>query len=815
MLFEVFSVHGLPHARPRGLRVYLPPPAPALSWRKRNRKDRERPGKTGKYSVFFYIFAYIPYSMRYDDCRNDHNLLTGVYEMRGLQRVLWMVAGLLLLISPTLAEAAATAAANGKSSDAMGATMAELPYISGATSDGWIYYTEYDEDSETSTLMKKKADGSGVQAVKESEVLIQPYNYSRAADYRYADYNVIPAANKPAFLKQLAQNPNAFIIDIIGDSVLYWVGTVKSGRFASGTIKKAKLDGKQVTAVAADNGKIDFASFTIYKNTLFYTMEEGETNSLYRVGLDGKNKKKLAGDYYRTVQQLNKTVGPVPFYSPYQRANIAVSNDQIVYVNMDKALVRLKIDGSGKLLLNKSESGNSFVDGDWLYYTTKANPDAKDWLSSNFYGPIYKVKLTGGKPIPITKGHSSLLFVKDGWVYYETESYELDQRLIRVRTDGSGAQNIISGLVGDQEFYVRAAYGDWLTYGIYDNEEPSGEYRIRMNGTGKTKLSYSTDAYVETAEEKAQYEQAVAQNYGKYKVPDMLKQAIALEEELRERKMLLGGGLIGPSFAELGIGYRYESTPIDVIPFAVEDWDDEVHYGFLTDFGTVRNLEEAAIVRVSPYEDDPVQIVARNFREFMQLLAYEPIGVRDLDTQTSEEDYAYLKEEAADVESSLSQKEKDVRSIVRERFALAPIGDTYAYLQKLGEEREQKIAAATEDGLGVVYSGTEAAVAKPVAFDFEEYEDGVHRADLREFFEQASTLDKLVFFRDAQSYFLWEGNSTVMDNLQEQLQAMGLEEEANRIAYPETSEYDDEYEDESLDESDDEYDSLYEYYFGS
>ncbi|MFB9330803.1 DUF5050 domain-containing protein [Paenibacillus aurantiacus] len=732
--------------------------------------------------------------------------------MRGLQRVLWMLAGLLLLISPTLAEAAATAAVNGKSSDAFAAALAEMPSVTGATADGWIYYQEYDEDSDTSMLMKKKADGTSVQEVKKSELLIQPYNYSRFVNYRYADYNVIPASNKPAFIKQLAQNPNAFIIDMIGDSVIYWIGTVKEGNYESGTIKKATLAGKQPTVVTADNGKIDFASFTIHKNTLFYTVEEGETYALYRVGLDGKNKKKLAGDYYRSVNQMNKTMGPVPYYSLYQRGNIAIAQDQIVYINNDENLVRLATDGSGRRLLNQAEVSNPFVEGDWLYYSTITNAAAEDWLSNSyFYGPIYKVKLSGGKPVPITKGHSNLAFVKDGWVYYATEWYEPDQRLIRVRTDGSGAQTVLSGLVGDQELYTRAVFGDWLTYAIQDNGDPVGEYRIRLNGTGKTKLSYSTEVEAETPEEKAQAEQAVKQNYGKYQVPDMLKQAIALEEELREQKMLLGGGLLGPNFLEFGIGYRYESTPIDVIPFALEDWDDEVHYGFLTDFGTVSSLEEAAIVRVSPYEDHPVTIIARNFREFMQLLVYEPTGVHYLDTNMTEAEYEALQEDGAELERSLTKQEKNVMRIVRERFALEPIGDVYDYLRKLNKERKQKIAASTEDSLGVVYSGTEAASAKRLAFDFEEYEDGVHRADVKEFFDQASTLDKLVFLRDAQYVNLWLENSKVIAYLQEQLKAMGLEDEANRIAYPESAVYDSEYEG----EYEDDYNDLYESYFGS
>jgi hypothetical protein len=57
--------------------------------------------------------------------------------------------------------------------------------------------------------------------------------------------------------------------------------------------------------------------------------------------------------------------------------------------------------------------------------------------------------------------------------------------------------------------------------------------------------------------------------------------------------------------------FRYFITPPDLITF-ISTGGDGIHFGFLTDFGQVEDLEEAYIVCVSPTNDPPLKIVARN-----------------------------------------------------------------------------------------------------------------------------------------------------------------------------------------------------------
>src|SRR5690606_20600257 len=65
--------------------------------------------------------------------------------------------------------------------------------------------------------------------------------------------------------------------------------------------------------------------------------------------------------------------------------------------------------------------------------------------------------------------------------------------------------------------------------------------------------------------------------------------------------------------------FRYFNTPCDVVVFG-HIGADGIHYGFLTDFGTVSNLEEAPIVCVSAMDSDqPTRIIAKNILEFLKL----------------------------------------------------------------------------------------------------------------------------------------------------------------------------------------------------
>ena len=90
----------------------------------------------------------------------------------------------------------------------------------------------------------------------------------------------------------------------------------------------------------------------------------------------------------------------------------------------------------------------------------------------------------------------------------------------------------------------------------------------------------------------------VTDEYGSLAIPDEILKLIRLEEDLQKE----GKTLDTIGFVPIVTEFAYSITPIDVIPFA-HTGGDGVHFGFLTDFGRVKNLNDAPIVCVSPTND--------------------------------------------------------------------------------------------------------------------------------------------------------------------------------------------------------------------
>jgi len=208
---------------------------------------------------------------------------------------------------------------------------------------------------------------------------------------------------------------------------------------------------------------------------------------------------------------------------------------------------------------------------------------------------------------------------------------------------------------------------------------------------------------------------------------------------------------------------------------------DGVHFGFLTDFGQVKDLEDAYIVRVDPMDsDEPVHIVARNIQDFLRLLCFAPDALFNVDVTTSEE---YIKK---NYELATFPDLDDIHVMVskrlRQRFFLEPIGSLYGYMQKVKLERESEIVLPTEDGIGVINKNlSKEGIQKRDLFDLDS--DSFDPEDVKHFFETSSYEARLVFLRDAQSQGLLYDYEEMKHALQEQLRIMQLEDEAVRIMY--------------------------------
>ncbi|WP_192602402.1 hypothetical protein [Bacillus sp. OAE603] len=270
-------------------------------------------------------------------------------------------------------------------------------------------------------------------------------------------------------------------------------------------------------------------------------------------------------------------------------------------------------------------------------------------------------------------------------------------------------------------------------------------------------------------------------NYGKYSIPKTLDHMINLQKQLNDEGLLEFGDIGGLYFSYDEIDTRYLNTPIDVISFA-RPGSDGVHFGFLTDFGQVSDLESAFIVRVSPMDfDNPVQIVARNIHDFLRLLCYAPSSVELVDITTDKE---YFKK-YPDVAASHIIKGNDVkvREILKNQFALEPIDSLYAYLQTVKQVRENEIVLPTEDGIGVISKNitNKEDIQTQDLFDLDG--DTFSPEDVKNFFETSSYEARLVFLRDAQSKGLLYDYEEMKNVLQEQLRLMHLDDDAKRVMY--------------------------------
>lgn len=235
-----------------------------------------------------------------------------------------------------------------------------------------------------------------------------------------------------------------------------------------------------------------------------------------------------------------------------------------------------------------------------------------------------------------------------------------------------------------------------------------------------------------------------------------------------------------------GANKRYLNTPLGVISFACSGVAG-IHYGFLTEFSQVENLEDAYIVRVSPMDfDEPVKIVARNLEDFIRILCFQSSALFLADISTSEERLNRLGQQYPGL-ITVQKVEYDqavTQEIFQKEFQLEPIGNLYDYFQKVRNERVQEVILPMEDGIGVARKAP-SDDTRHQTYNMV-WQQVLDLEKVKHFFETASYESKLGFLRDAQSKALIFDHLQLKNYLKDHLELMGLYDEAVRISYPET-----------------------------
>lgn len=267
-------------------------------------------------------------------------------------------------------------------------------------------------------------------------------------------------------------------------------------------------------------------------------------------------------------------------------------------------------------------------------------------------------------------------------------------------------------------------------------------------------------------------------NFGKYAIPPTLNKLIELQHILGDSEQFYSA----LNFYLTTEFYRYSVTPSDVVVFGNVGVDG-IHYGFLTDYGTVTDLETAPIVCVSPMDfDGPIRIVARNLREFL--------GVNMIDSALlynefkDEIDYIEAKErwakEAADSLIELSETDRLVQEraakYLLEELRVPIIDNPYRYVQEVTLERQRKITIPTQDGLGVttpLHQG-EDHVPYPIP--------DTNLDLLDEYLKTAPVASRLALFRDIQNQYIMEDSPHIREAVIKTMIDMDLIDEAKRLS---------------------------------
>lgn len=268
-------------------------------------------------------------------------------------------------------------------------------------------------------------------------------------------------------------------------------------------------------------------------------------------------------------------------------------------------------------------------------------------------------------------------------------------------------------------------------------------------------------------------------NFGKYAVPDALQALAEIDRSLKAEGGNLDDGLFFYLVHEEE--FRYFNTPCDVVVFG-NIGADGIHYGLLTDFGTVATLDEAPVVCVSPMSfDKPVKIIAENLEHFLSLnmndsgLFYNHFR--------SEEDYArFLGEQDESPYRQNEEEEKrvlQIRQQVRQRLHLPRIDHPYRYIQEQQAKRDRDAWIRVQGGLHVLRPTGQDSPFKGERFRVDP-EGRFETEEIFRFLDDAEPPAVMALVRELQLHAL-NGMADLQNRLWHALADIGLHDEAERL----------------------------------
>lgn len=270
-------------------------------------------------------------------------------------------------------------------------------------------------------------------------------------------------------------------------------------------------------------------------------------------------------------------------------------------------------------------------------------------------------------------------------------------------------------------------------------------------------------------------------NFGNYAIPPTLQRLIDLQTVLEDDEQFYHGLNFYLSLED----FRYFNTPSDVVVFGRIGMDG-IHYGFLTDFSSVADLEVAPIVCVSPMDfERPTRIVAKNLCDFLKVNLTD--GGLFYNQFESEETYLEAKNkwitEAVNFPFQPSENEilirEKVTNLLMEIIQMPIINNPYQYVQQVEIERQRNVVIQTQDGLGVttrLLQG-EKHVLFPIHKDIDP-----DLILLQEYLYTSPVASRLALFRDIQLNYNLQDNQELCKIVADAMVGMELIDEATRLS---------------------------------
>lgn len=230
--------------------------------------------------------------------------------------------------------------------------------------------------------------------------------------------------------------------------------------------------------------------------------------------------------------------------------------------------------------------------------------------------------------------------------------------------------------------------------------------------------------------------------FGHYKKPDLLNTLEAYEKKWPNFWVDLG--------FEIFYDQHYCTTPLDVIPFA-STGSDGIHFGFLTDFGHVKDLNLAPIVCVAPSDFIYGKLVAKNLKDFLSLAAtVGQVEFLNQDYKNENEVTTRLQEwddEQREEYEEVIQDRSELIRVLKDELHIEPMPQVVHYIKNLRAARKKEISIKTEDGIGIIYRDKKSEIK---TFDYK-INDGIK---VKKYLEKASLPERLKFYRDATNCYI-------------------------------------------------------------